>query len=625
MPTAPEFASAVAFRNRPDTNKRADPSENDSGKENPMKAARSWLQPTGVARVFFLTLSIGVLTASIASAQPGGTITNGTNSADPGLIVPGFLFEPEFPLASLKTLPTWNELEQLLDNPYRVRLCASLPLSVDPLVRGTPGTTQITGSPIAPTYPSYCTYGVTRRPGFGVTLSPLLVHPLNYNPATGEEMRLLNPLFPETLFGIPDELVQSDTDPNHWDWSYKDVMVSAGDPRVGDTAIDYNGPIAPDGPPWPCIVGTEPIPPEGSTVCGGDPGEPNYAGFGVYSADAYSTPGVPGGTLSGLTVADITGLKLYDPFRGEISPRNGMGVGGLRKPSLKLAEFGGDSMHPNYLHNIYPTAVAPSNENDYVKDRDAAIRLGKSLFWDMQVGSDGVQSCGTCHFHAGADNRTKNQVNPNTLGGDLTFQVKQPNQDVVRTDFPLHQLFLPDVAGDPACTTPIIATVAGGILENNPPFPAVGNANSGVVMRVCDRANIVRSRNDVLSSMGVKFGRFQDIPPIGSFSTNAALVNAVLPDLRSAIAADNLDPVPGFAGADGSVNRMLASRGLSAREIEVARLLALGHTNIEIAASLYLSARTIEHHRANVFRKLGVHSRAALVHKMNGRPAPEAD
>jgi PAS domain S-box-containing protein len=79
------------------------------------------------------------------------------------------------------------------------------------------------------------------------------------------------------------------------------------------------------------------------------------------------------------------------------------------------------------------------------------------------------------------------------------------------------------------------------------------------------------------------------------------------------------------AGADGSVDRMLASRGLSAREIEVARLLALGHTNIEIAASLYLSARTIEHHRANVFRKLGVHSRAALVHKMNERPVPEAD
>jgi PAS domain S-box-containing protein len=76
-------------------------------------------------------------------------------------------------------------------------------------------------------------------------------------------------------------------------------------------------------------------------------------------------------------------------------------------------------------------------------------------------------------------------------------------------------------------------------------------------------------------------------------------------------------------GAEGSVERMLASRGLSAREIEVARLLALGHTNAEIAATLYLSVRTIEHHRASVFRKLRIHSRAALVSEMQ-RSTPDA-
>jgi DNA-binding NarL/FixJ family response regulator len=81
-------------------------------------------------------------------------------------------------------------------------------------------------------------------------------------------------------------------------------------------------------------------------------------------------------------------------------------------------------------------------------------------------------------------------------------------------------------------------------------------------------------------------------------------------------------PDTGGAGAEGSVDRMLASRGLSAREIEVARLLALGHTNAEIAATLYLSVRTIEHHRACVFRKLRIHSRAALVSEMQ-RPALE--
>jgi DNA-binding NarL/FixJ family response regulator len=49
---------------------------------------------------------------------------------------------------------------------------------------------------------------------------------------------------------------------------------------------------------------------------------------------------------------------------------------------------------------------------------------------------------------------------------------------------------------------------------------------------------------------------------------------------------------------------------LSEREREVLELLVLGHTNVEIASLMFLSPRTIETHRANVQRKLGVKSRA---------------
>jgi len=52
---------------------------------------------------------------------------------------------------------------------------------------------------------------------------------------------------------------------------------------------------------------------------------------------------------------------------------------------------------------------------------------------------------------------------------------------------------------------------------------------------------------------------------------------------------------------------------LSDREREVLRLLALGHTNQEIAKSLYLSVRTVETHRAHVMQKLRLESRAELV------------
>ncbi len=52
---------------------------------------------------------------------------------------------------------------------------------------------------------------------------------------------------------------------------------------------------------------------------------------------------------------------------------------------------------------------------------------------------------------------------------------------------------------------------------------------------------------------------------------------------------------------------------LSARELEVLRLIALGYTNGEIATRLYLSVRTVESHRAHIQQKTGRTTRAALV------------
>jgi two-component system response regulator NreC len=58
---------------------------------------------------------------------------------------------------------------------------------------------------------------------------------------------------------------------------------------------------------------------------------------------------------------------------------------------------------------------------------------------------------------------------------------------------------------------------------------------------------------------------------------------------------------------------------LSAREKEVLRLVALGHTNKQIASELYLSVKTIETYRGRMMRKLGLKSRAGLVRYALGR------
>ncbi len=53
--------------------------------------------------------------------------------------------------------------------------------------------------------------------------------------------------------------------------------------------------------------------------------------------------------------------------------------------------------------------------------------------------------------------------------------------------------------------------------------------------------------------------------------------------------------------------------GLSERELQILRLIALGHTNSQVADELFLSVRTVETHRAHIQQKLGLTDRAELV------------
>ncbi|WP_435507603.1 cytochrome-c peroxidase [Variovorax sp. RHLX14] len=123
------------------------------------------------------------------------------------------------------------------------------------------------------------------------------------------------------------------------------------------------------------------------------------------------------------------------------------------------------------LRNVVPPDPSgtedwrPVELTDYVTNRTAAIRLGKALFWDMNVGSDGNTACATCHFKAGADNRITNQINPGQANVNPAiralfnkpFVVSEvpedvpsygmksgskggPNDTLVLADFPLHLL-----------------------------------------------------------------------------------------------------------------------------------------------------------------------------------------
>ena len=80
------------------------------------------------------------------------------------------------------------------------------------------------------------------------------------------------------------------------------------------------------------------------------------------------------------------------------------------------------------------TVPKPANLAKYVADEGAAIRLGKALFWDMQLGSDGLTACATCHFHAGTDNRGRNSLGPDSSGQFASG--KGVNKTASASDFP---------------------------------------------------------------------------------------------------------------------------------------------------------------------------------------------
>lgn len=107
---------------------------------------------------------------------------------------------------------------------------------------------------------------------------------------------------------------------------------------------------------------------------------------------------------------------------------------------------------PKALDTI-PVPLPPDLDN-YIADRNAAIVLGKALFWDMQTGGDGKTACATCHWHAGADARVKNTLHPGAPGSTFGHQTSigpalaadalasfpGVNQRLTPEDFPFHRL-----------------------------------------------------------------------------------------------------------------------------------------------------------------------------------------
>jgi two-component system response regulator NreC len=109
-----------------------------------------------------------------------------------------------------------------------------------------------------------------------------------------------------------------------------------------------------------------------------------------------------------------------------------------------------------------------------------------------------------------------------------------------------------------------------------------------------------------------------------SFARRALGAGALGYVLKEAAEEELVEAIRRAAVGDSYLNPRLGARvaaepatgrpdDLSARELDVLRLIALGHTNAEIGRQLHLSSRTVESHRSHIQQKLGLSNRAALV------------
>lgn len=269
----------------------------------------------------------------------------------------------------------------------------------------------------------------------------------------------------------------------------------------------------------------------------------------------------------------------------------------------------------------------PANLGVFVRDKNAAIRLGKALFWDMQLGSDGITACASCHFHAGTDSRTRNTLNRGFNG--KFDNGGRPNADLTVADFPFVRFAVPDnrfsgrtferddrVGAQGVNRTQLIGITPGEALEagrvlRDPTFHSQGrNVRQSTGRNAPSVINAVFNFSNFLD--GRAHNSFNGVDPFGPLNTEAR----VYVNTGNGLAAQSLTGNPHFALDNASLasqavgpplsdvemswvgrtwpevgRKMLSLRPLASQEVHVSdsRLAAVRHSSGKGLSTNYTS------------------------------------
>jgi two-component system, NarL family, response regulator NreC len=139
----------------------------------------------------------------------------------------------------------------------------------------------------------------------------------------------------------------------------------------------------------------------------------------------------------------------------------------------------------------------------------------------------------------------------------------------------------------------------GSSLDRIPDVRAASPSTSIVMLTMEDEPRFARAALRA-GALGFVLKEAADTELVEAVRAAATGVSYLNPQLGALIAAQpDIEPGP--------------PDDLSEREVEVLRLVALGHTNAEISEQLFLSVRTVESHRAHIQHKIGRTTRADMV------------